>query len=125
MKPKDMEVEFTMFTTAIDIYNGRNLLYDPNGLITKYEKSDKEILYIGKAGGNNSNLKQRIRQLVQYGYRMYKNHRGGSAIWQINDNKRLLIGYAESVNPEEVEIELLNRYLNKYGVLPVANCRVG
>lgn len=125
MKPKGMDIEFTANTTAINTHNGRNLLYDPDMLSTKYEQSDKEVLYIGKAGGDVNRLKQRVRQLIRYGYGEVQNHRGGRAIWQINDNKRLLIGYKECTDPETAERELLEWYLNKYGVLPVANWQIG
>lgn len=40
MKPEDMEVEFTAGTTAINTFNGRSMLYDPDILLTQYEKSD-------------------------------------------------------------------------------------
>lgn len=53
------------------------------------------------------------------------NHRGGRAIWQIENSNDLLVGYLICNNPEEKEKELLIGYLNQFGVLPVGNCKIG
>lgn len=82
-------------------------------------------MYIGKAGGDVNRLKQRIRQLIRYGYGKVQNHRGGRAIWQIANNRHLLIRYIECNNPEITETKLLVKYQEKYGVLPVANWQIG
>lgn len=124
IKPENMKINFLPDTTAITGYNGSNMLYDINTLEDKFEKSDKKILYIGKAGGRNK-LRKRIKQLIQYGYKEVNNHRGGRAIWQIENNRDLLLGYFVCSNPENMEKELLKEYFNKNGVLPVANRKIG
>jgi hypothetical protein len=53
------------------------------------------------------------------------NHRGGRAIWQIENNKDLLIGYFLCNSPESKEKELLKIYKGQYGVLPLANWKIG
>lgn len=70
-------------------------------------------------------LKQRIMQYVRYWYGEINNHRVGRAIWQIVNNKNLLLGFIECYNPEKIEKELLERYESKYKVLPVANWKKG
>lgn len=122
-KPKEINIVFSSNTTAIKEFNGRSMLYSADMLLAKFERSDKEILYIGKAGGNSNRLRQRISQFVKYGYCLVKNHRGGRAIWQIANNKTLLLGFMECNDPEKNEKELLKKYLLKYGVLPLANWR--
>ena len=82
-------------------------------------------MYIGKAGGAMNKLHNRIMQYVKHGYGEAKNHRGGRAIWQIDDNKNLLLGYYVCENPEAEEHRLLVEYFNKYGKLPLANWNVG
>lgn len=125
VKPKDKPITFSANTTAIIEYDGCNLLYNADSLQTKFENSDKEILYVGKAGGRNNRLRQRIKQFVKYGYKEVNNHRGGRAIWQIESNEDLFIRYLECDNPEEKEKEILLAYINKYGILPVANWKIG
>lgn len=123
-KPENMNINFLPLSTAINKYKEENMLYDVNILNSKYEKSDKLILYIGKAGGKNK-LRKRIKQLVRYGYNEVNNHRGGRAIWQIEDNKNLLIGYKMCNYPELTEKNLLLDYCAKNNVLPVGNWKIG
>jgi len=125
IKPKNLDAIFSSNTTAIAEYKRKSMLYSIDKLLSKFEHSDKEILYIGKAGGNDNKLKERIEQFVKYGYRLVDNHRGGRAIWQMENNKNFLLGFVECNNPEEEEIKHLSQYRQKYGVLPVANWRVG
>lgn len=122
-KSKEMKIEFSLDTTAIKKYSNKSMIYDIDVLEKKFDKSDKEILYIGKSGGKKNKLKQRISQYVRYGYGEVNNHRGGRAIWQIADSKSLLLGFIECDNPEKIEKELLEEYKSKYNVLPIANWR--
>lgn len=87
----------------------------------KFNKANQKVLYIGKAGGERNRLRQRIKQYVRYGYHEVKNHRGGRAIWQVNNNKQLLLGYFLCDNPKIKERELLLEFHNKSGTYPVAN----
>jgi len=123
-KPENMHIKFLPFTTALKEYKDKNMLYDVDILNSKYEKSDKLILYIGKAGGTNK-LRKRIRQLIRYGYNEVENHRGGRAIWQIEDNRNLFVGYIMCKDPENTEKKLILDYYTKNSVLPVANWKIG
>lgn len=119
--PDSFMVEFSNQTTAISEFNGQTLLYPKAELISKFDRTDKKVLYIGKAGGAKNRLKQRIRQYIKYGYKESNNHRGGRAIWQISNNKHLLIGYLICDAPEAKEQQLLVEYYKKYQTYPVAN----
>ncbi|MDD2476938.1 MAG: hypothetical protein PHI32_13645 [Dysgonamonadaceae bacterium] len=121
MVPEQFDVQFLENTTAITTHNGKNLLYPACDLRTKYNSSDRKILYVGKAGGENNKLRQRIRQYVKYGYGEANNHRGGRAIWQIKNSEQLLIGYHICEKPRDEESILLAEYYSKYGTFPVAN----
>lgn len=123
-KSKEMKIQFSIDTTAIKEYSNKSMIYNIGLLNDKFNESDKEILYIGKAGGNKNKLKQRISQYVRYGYGEVNNHRGDRAIWQIADSKSLLLGFMECDNLEKNEKELLEEYESKYEVLPVANWRI-
>lgn len=124
LKPENLRINILPTTTAITEYKGESMLYDSNMLNLKYEKSDKNILYIGKAGGDNR-LRGRIRQLVKYGYCEADNHRGGRAVWQIENNRGLKIGYFTCNSLESKERELLEIYNRNYDVLPLANWQIG
>lgn len=119
-----MKNQFWKETTVITEYKEKSMLYNIDELLPKFEQSDKEKLYIGKAGGKVNKLKQRIKQFVKYGYGLINNHRGGRAIWQIENNKKLLLGFVECNNPAKKEKELLSEYHQKHGVLPIANRRI-
>ncbi|WP_368293734.1 hypothetical protein [Dehalobacter sp. TBBPA1] len=119
--PESFIVEFINQTTAINEYHEKNLLYPAEDLKMKFSETDHKILYIGKAGGEINRLRQRIKQYVRYGYHEVENHRGGRAIWQIKNNRKLLLGYFVCNNPETIERELLSEYYNKNGTYPVAN----
>ncbi len=114
--PIGLGVNINDETTAISMHKGRNLLYDKQMLESKINRNSR-ILYIGKA----NNLRNRIRQYVRYGYGLCDNHRGGRAIWQLNNNKSLLIGYTKYRNPRGIEIELLLEYEKIHNTLPFAN----
>ena len=49
----------------------------------------RKILYIGKAGGEkNSDLYNRLGLYMKYGVGKAQNHKGGRAIWQIDEETR-------------------------------------
>lgn len=118
--PKGFQVSFVNTTTAIGTFNERSMLYPAKELQEKYELSDKKRLYIGKAAGENG-LRQRLHQMTQYGWRNATNKRGGRAIWQIENCYELLVGYFICENPREIETEAINKYVEEFGVMPVAN----
>ena len=103
-------------------YRGKSLLYDTDKLQNKYNNGDKTILYIGKADGKKG-LKQRLTDYIEYGYCKNKAHRGGRAIWQINNNKQLGVCWIKNINAKALETKLIAKYKDYYKVFPIANWR--
>jgi hypothetical protein len=127
MAPDDFEITFSDGTSAITSYNGKNMLYTGQTLREKFERSDQRILYIGQASGEDNKLKDRIEQLIKYGYNQSgfnaNNHRGGRAIWQINNNRKLQLGYLAIDCAQSKEKMWLVKYKKTYSTYPVANWR--
>jgi hypothetical protein len=100
-------------------------IYKLNKKINHYgreEKYSNNILYIGKA----EDLHSRIEQYVGCRYNVPKlcPHDGGRAIWQLENNEKLLVQYMECQNGEDcrtLEHRLLLAYKEKYGAYPFAN----
>ena len=105
--------------------NDSALLYDAAILCSKYNQcKDKKVLYIGKANGKNG-LQQRLKQYVLYGYNKSKIHKGGRAIWQLENSKDFMVEYACVDNPEEMEKQLITKYKEQNnGSYPLANWRL-
>lgn len=114
------EILINDFTTAITKHKNKNLIYSIDKLKIKYENSDGNLVYIGKA---SHNLSERTDRLVKYGKKEVKNHRGGRAIWQINAPFILNFQYLLCEDPDSLESNLLIDYKKNYGVYPLANFR--
>lgn len=98
-------------------------LYPVDVLTPKYaDCSDKQILYIGKAGGKKG-LRQRLRQYMKYGWNKAANHKGGRAIWQIQNFGMLLLTYEPCSDCVRREHQLLHDYRTRNGHYPLANWR--
>lgn len=131
--PRDFELLINSTTDAISTYQGRSQLYPAQRLQQKYAKicsissidgEDRRLLYVGKAEHSKGRgLRKRVTEFVQYGYGACSNHRGGRAIWQLQNNKELLIELLECQNPASQETQELERYKAKYGAYPFANWR--
>jgi len=117
-------------TTAISSYKGKSMLYDSKTLIIKHKNQflkgveidsiDRYTLYIGKA----KNLFRRICQLVEYAYGESEVHRGGRALWQMeNWEDELYIEIIPCENPEDEEKRLLVNFKEEFGDYPLANWR--
>lgn len=107
------------------LYLDKVLLYDKSILCSKYNQCiDKKVLYIGKATGKNG-LQQRLKQYVLYGYNKSIIHKGGRAIWQLENSKDFMVEYACVDNPEEIEKQLIIKYKEQNnGAYPLANWRL-
>lgn len=98
-------------------------LYPVDLLMQKYAAcKDKRILYIGKASGKKG-LRQRLRQYMKYGWNKAVNHKGGRAIWQIQNAGMLLLTYEPCPDCVEREHQLLRDYRAVNGCYPLANWR--
>lgn len=118
LRPEEMTIRFTEHT-----YNHSAKLYPVEVLSHKYEKcKDQEILYIGKADGKKG-LRQRLKQYMNYGWGHATNHKGGRAIWQIEDAGLLLLAFEECEDARAREKQLLADYKAKNESYPLANWR--
>lgn len=86
-----------------------------------------EVVYIGKAGGNNqrASLRSRIRSFMQFGLGNPCSHWGGRYIWQLNDAKALRVFWAvtQPEEPKFAESRLIDAFYRSYKQLPFANLR--
>ena len=118
LRPEGMTIRFTEHT-----YNHSAKLYPVEVLSHKYGGcKDQEILYIGKADGKRG-LRQRLKQYMNYGWDKATNHKGGRAIWQIEDAGFLLLAFKECNDAETWEKQLLADYKAKNSSYPLANWR--
>lgn len=93
----------------------------------KFKPGDDNILYIGKAGGENTRatLKKRIKAYIRFGSGKSSPHRGGRYIWQIANSGSLRIYWKEVDNPIEEEKVMLLEFKAKHDKkLPFANLRM-
>ena len=92
---KDLNTELIIMenTTAIKKYTSKSLLYKKPDLKRKLENSFDEILYIGKAEAKNGGLKKRITDFLKYANGQPVAHRGGRALWQIQNWQEKLVLY--------------------------------
>lgn len=107
---------------------------DPNVLIEtlkqswiKFSPGDDNIMYIGKAGGENtrSTLKKRIKEYIRFGNGKSSPHRGGRYIWQIANSDNLKIFWKESDDPIKEEKTMLLEFKAKHdNKLPFANLKM-
>lgn len=118
LRPEGLTIRFTEHT-----YNHSAKLYPVDTLFRKYKDcKDQEVLYIGKADGKKG-LRQRLKQYMNYGWDQATNHKGGRAIWQIEDAGLLLLAFEECENAAVREKQLLADYKAKSGSYPLANWR--
>lgn len=116
--PKELMISFSDKTP-----NSAAPIYPVEKLSKKYARcTDKSTVYIGKANGRNG-LRQRIRQYMNYGRNIASNHKGGRAIWQIENYPLLLLTYEPCEDCERREHQLLADYKQQNGVYPLANWR--
>lgn len=86
---------------------------------------DASIIYIGKAGAENSSatLHSRLKQYFRFGQGAPVGHRGGRYVWQLKNCYDILVCWKElpSGNPREEEATLIKEFEKHYGNKPFAN----
>lgn len=118
LAPEGLPIQFE--PTAL---NPAAPLYPVDVLMQKHAAcKDKRILYIGKASGKKG-LRQRLQQYMKYGWNKAVNHKGGRAIWQIQNAGMLLLTYEPCPDCVEREHQLLHDYQAVNGCYPLANWR--
>lgn len=116
--PDGMKISFTE-----KFHNQYAPLYPEETLLRKYERcTEREVLYIGKAEGSGG-LRQRLKQYIQYGQGEGEIHKGGRAIWQVENAGLLLLAYETCENAESREKQLLQEYKMRNNTYPLANWR--
>jgi hypothetical protein len=84
--------------------------------------SNARIVYVGKAAGVKG-LKQRIRQLVDFGFGKPIGHRGGRMLWHLPDHQRLQVRWRRCSRSQADRLEtlLIGQFRELYGKRPFAN----
>lgn len=85
-----------------------------------------KVIYIGKAGGEESSeatLRSRLRQYMRFGQGAPVGHWGGRYIWQIEGNRDLIVCWKVASEAVSAERQLLDQFQGIFGVLPFANLR--
>ncbi|HQB75982.1 MAG TPA: hypothetical protein PK086_00280 [bacterium] len=92
-----------------------------------FKPGDNNVVYIGKAGGENvkATLKERIKSYIKFGRGKSSPHRGGRYIWQITNSDSLKVYWRESNDPIKEEKKMLLEFKAKHdNKLPFANLRM-
>ncbi|MEM0913922.1 MAG: hypothetical protein AAGK09_04855 [Planctomycetota bacterium] len=111
--------------SPVPIYKGKPAAYPISTLSSRWDDRAR-LLYYGQAGGQGSKatLRRRIKQYLAWSAGK-TGHAGGRAIWQIAGAGQFRIAWAvqQRLDPLDVERELLDDHVAKYGRLPFANFR--
>jgi hypothetical protein len=101
---------------------------DPNISMAELKHNwveNTQVVYIGKAGGDDSKatLRSRLTQYFRFGQGKNVGHYGGRLIWQIKNCKELLVCWKPLPNddPRSVEAELIREFVSTYKKRPFAN----
>lgn len=123
MRTDHSKVEFVDKGTG-GFFKGKN----PNVGISELKKSwivEAQIVYIGKAGGSDSDatLNSRLKQYLNFGQSKKVGHWGGRYIWQIKNIDDYIICWKElpDEEPRIIEIKLMELFRQKFNNLPFAN----
>lgn len=83
------------------------------------------VIYIGKAGSENSiaTLKSRLKQYFGFGQGKNIGHWGGRLIWQLASSSKLVVCWKPlpHEDPRTLEKQLLKDFVNQFATRPFAN----
>jgi len=102
----------------------------PGGRLEAAWVDGSAIVYVGKAGrapGSRRGLRARLREYAAFGSGKAVGHRGGRAIWHLDDYAQLLVAWRETApgrRASDEESEMLADFITHHaGRLPFANMR--
>lgn len=105
-------------------FNGRNPNVSISELRSKWVFSTP-VIYIGKAGGQNSKatLNSRLKQYFAFGQGKPVGHYGGRYIWQLENSKELVVCWKATPDkdPREIEAGLISQFVTEFGKRAFAN----
>jgi len=83
------------------------------------------VIYIGKAGGDDSKatLRSRLTQFFRFGQGKNVGHWGGRLIWQLENSNELLVCWKPLPveDPRTIEAEIIKQFVASYKKRPFAN----
>jgi hypothetical protein len=85
------------------------------------------IMYVGRAraGKRGFTLNKRLDEYRRFGAGNPVAHWGGRLIWQLADQRELLVGWRACAHPADVEHDMIEEFRDMHGKLPFANLRRG
>lgn len=94
----------------------------PAQIVRRAWVADARIVYIGKATGLRG-LRQRIGQLIRFGYGKPVAHRGGRLLWHLSDVSQLRVYWStcSRLRADAWETALIQQFRCVHGVRPFAN----
>jgi hypothetical protein len=105
-------------------FKGRNPNISLSELRYNWVENTK-VVYIGKAGGDDSKatLRSRLTQYFRFGQGKNVGHYGGRLIWQLKNSEELLVCWKPLPNEDTrmVETELIQDFVRTYKKRPFAN----
>jgi hypothetical protein len=94
----------------------------PLQVVTSAWVPKARIVYVGKAAGKRG-LRQRVRQLIDFGFGKAVGHRGGRLLWHLKSHRELRLFWMECQKEEtdELETRLIARFKARHAARPFAN----
>jgi hypothetical protein len=91
-------------------------------VVTSAWVPNAKIVYVGKGAGKNG-LRQRVGQLIDFGFGKAVGHRGGRLLWHLEDHRALRVFWMECPrkNAEKLKKQLIARFKMMHAARPFAN----
>lgn len=102
-------------------FKGQDPSY-PTDVVEENWVEGARVVYVGKAAGRQG-LRQRLRQLVDFGYGEPVGHRGGRLLWHLSDWRGLAVHWRVCADhhADSSESRLIEQFRATHGKTPFAN----